>query len=646
MAFAFLIIGRNFYIKSLKGCDGDEFKCVINSSMKYILDDIYYCTHSVLYFLFFLFIFHLKLCSFYQLFIFALIILELIVKDNGDSFLHHGILNLFSLFFLLVLGELLIFVIILFINLFKNKKYFHLIQSIIILSLLYILIYINNRHKYYCKDWSKGLNDSYIDNNETIYSCSINIPSEKCLIDIFSPIFDLSNLLNIQCGKRKENEKYLLKQISNLKDSIEIKKIGFPITIGKKEEIKGRPAMYSGTLLEFVKNNLINLDIANQTKLNEENKKPEVYVDFSEDTYGKLKIEINYSEKLSKKRLSMNKNKEKNDILFIYLDNLSRVHFYRQFKKTAKFLKSFLSFKGFSSRDNTEQIYHGFEFMKYHNFKRATLHNAIPMFSGVYYKRKNEMISIVKKMKKEGYITGNVQDICHKELMSIGKFKKYSFIEFDHEYSAPNCDPNVYKYGFGFFSGENGMLRKCLYGKDSIEYAFEYGKKFWMAYKNNKKFLRIVNTYAHEYSGEKAKYSDNALYSFLSDLYFSNQLENTTVFIAGDHGFALMGVHKLLNPNDWKIERSLPIFILLVPDNKNLSYFEQFSEILKNQQTLITPFDIYYTIRHIIFGDKYKKNLLKEQNNEGESLFKYINPKERNCTKYERISNCQCKLNH
>ena len=113
LAFIFLLIARNFYIKSLLGCDGNEFKCIINSSMKYILDDIYYCTHSVLYFLLFLFIFHLKLCSFYQLFIFVLIIFELIVKDNGDSFLHHGILNLFSLFFLLVLGELLIFVIIL-----------------------------------------------------------------------------------------------------------------------------------------------------------------------------------------------------------------------------------------------------------------------------------------------------------------------------------------------------------------------------------------------------------------------------------------------------------------------------------------------------------------------------------------------------
>ena len=416
LAFILLLIARRFYIKSLLGCNGNEFKCIINSSMKYILDDIYYCTHSVLYFLFFLFIFHLKLCSFYQLFIFVIIIFELIVKDNGDSFLHHGILNLFGLFFLLILGELLIFIIILFINLFKKQKYFHLAQLSIILSLLYILIYINNKHKYYCKDWSKGLNDSYIDNNETIYSCSISIPQEKCLIDIFSPIFDLSNILNIQCGKRKEKEKYFLKQISNLNNSKEIKKIGYPITIGEKEEIKGRPAMYSDTLLEFVKNNLINLDNVNQTKLIEDKKKPEVYVDFSENPYGKLKININYSKKLSEKRFSLSKNKERNDILFIYIDNLSRVHFYRQFKKTAKFLKSFLTYKGFSSRNNLEKFYHGFEFLKYHNFKRATLHNAIPMFSGVYYKKKNRMISIVKNMKKEGYITGSVQDICHKEL--------------------------------------------------------------------------------------------------------------------------------------------------------------------------------------------------------------------------------------
>ena len=646
LAFIFLLNARYLYIKSLFGCDGDEFKCIINSSMKYILDDIYYCTHSALFFSCFLFIFHLKLCSLYQILIFILIIFELIVKDRGDSFLHHGILNLSALFILVIIGEFIIFIIILLLNLIKNKKYFHLTQFFIIIILLYILLYINTKNNYYCKDWSKGLNDSYIINNESIYSCSINIPKNKCLIDILSPIFDLSNILHIHCNKRKKKEKFLLKEISNLNNTKDIKKIGFPITIGDKEEIKGRPAMYSNTLLDFVKNNLINLDNEKQLELIKENRKPEVYVDFSENPYGKLTININYSKDLSEKRLALSNKNDANNILFIYLDNLSRVHFYRQFKKTSNFLKQFLSFKGFSSRDESEQIYHGFEFLKYHNFKRATLHNAIPMFSGVYYKRNNKMVSIVKKMKELGYITGSVQDICHKELMSIGKFKKYSFIEFDHEYAAPNCDPNVYKYGFGLFSGENGMLRKCLYGKDSIEHAFEYGKKFWLSYKNNKRFLRIVNTYAHEYSGEKAKYSDDALFTFLKELYNSNQLKNTTVFIAGDHGFALMGVHKLINPNDWKIEQSLPIFILIVPDKKNESYEKQYSQILQNQQTLITPFDIYYTIRDIILGNEYKKDLLKEQKNEGESLFKYINPKERNCTKYERFGNCQCKLNN
>ena len=60
---------------------------------------------------------------------------------------------------------------------------------------------------------------------------------------------------------------------------------------------------------------------------------------------------------------------------------------------------------------------------------------------------------------------------------------------------------------------------------------------------------------------------------------------------------------------------------------------------------MITPFDIYYTIRHIIYGSKYKTNISDELNSEGESLFKYINPKERNCSKYKYFTECQCIIN-
>ena len=102
--------------------------------------------------------------------------------------------------------------------------------------------------------------------------------------------------------------------------------------------------------------------------------------------------------------------------------------------------------------------------------------------------------------------------------MKIGPLKNYFYIEFDHEYSAPSCDPNIYKAGYDLFYSENGLLKKCLYGKENFEYGLDYARQFWRVYRNNKRFLRIVNTYAHEYSGEKSKYTDNTLYKFLKEL--------------------------------------------------------------------------------------------------------------------------------
>ena len=642
IALITLFTARKYYIKSLLGCNGDEGTCVLNNNIKYILDDIYYCTYSIFYFLCFLILIQVNLCSKYQLIIFLLIIIELIIKDHDDNFLHHGMLNLTALFVLLTLGEILIIIFILIINLLKKKKYLKLFLIFSLITILSFAFFIQHIEKFYCKNWDRGLNGTYINNNKSLYSCSIIIPKNKCLIDIMAPFLDISKLSGKNCENREEKEKYLLKEISNFKNKTEIKKIGYPISIGDKDEIKGRPAPYSDTLLSFMKKNLINIEEFEKNNINNI-KKPEVFVDFSENKYGKLNITINYNDTLSKKRLNVSKNYYSNNIIFIFLDNLSRAHFYRQLKKTAKFLKQFFSYKGFST--NSKEIYHGFEFLKYHQFDGATLSNAIPMFSGVYYNKKNRMISIVKDLKKLGYITCNAQDVCHKELMGIQKSKQYSYIEFDHEYASPNCDPNIYSFGYGFFGGENGILRKCLYGKENIEYTFEYSKKFWKAYKTNKKFLRIVNTYAHEYSGEKMKYTDEATFNFLNDLFSENQLKNTTIFLAGDHGFALMGVYKLLNPNDWKIEKSLPILIILIPDKKNVSYEMQYTEIHKNQQTLITPFDIYYTIRHIIYGNNYKNNLSKKRHNEGESLFKYINSKKRNCKKYKQMHDCKCILN-
>ena len=637
----YLIIGRILYIRSLKGCNKSEFECLHN--LKLIKDGINNCLNSTVYFIVVLFLLHMKLCSFFILIILIIIYIELIIRDHGENFLNHGKLNLFALFSLTFIGEILILLIVLYKYLFKKKKFFLIFLISLFFLIESIIIVIKNKDDFYCKDWDKSLNNTYINNDPSLYRCKINIPKNKCLISIIGPLFDFSKILNIKCGKRSNKEKIILINNSNLKNKTDVKRIGYPITIGKKEEINGKPTLYSETLYEFVQNNLIDMDDKEQLNKLDENQKPEVTADFSNSSYGKLEININHKDKLSKERKLLEK-EDSSNVLFLFMDNLSRVHFYRQYKKTKEFLKKFLTFEGYSNEIDKEQKYHGFEFLKYQKFDGATLQNALPMFSGVYYDYKNTMINIVKDFKKNGYITCNVQDTCHKELMSILPLRKYTYIEFDHEYAAANCEPNVYKPGYGLFNGDNSVFRKCLYGNESFDYALDYGKKFWTIYKSNKRFLRIVCTYSHEYSYEKAKYTDNSLYDFLKELFETNLLKNTTIFIAADHGFFLMGIYKVMNSKDFPIETNLPLFILIVPDKKNITYEQQYSEILKNQQNLITPFDIYYTLRYIIYDKNYKKPPLNGNKNDGEDLFKYINPKERICKKYRQMGKltCQC----
>ena len=645
MALIYLLIGRHYYLISLEGCIGDEFICLFD--IQYILDDINYCINSTMYFIFVLFLIQMNLCSKYYLILILAFFIEFIITDRGNTFLHHGVLNLLGLFVIVTFGEIIILLFLLFYILYKNKKRILFYSLLFIFSLLFLIFVIKNKDNYFCKDWDKGLNNTYIDNDSSKYPCTMRIPKSKCLINILGPFLDLSKYSGIKCENRKEEEKNLLKNLLNTKkNKDDIKRIGYPITIGKDPEIVGKPAMYSNSLLDFVEKNLIDMDNQEQLDKLEDYQKPEVIVDFTEDPYGQMKININYKEDLAKER-KLKEKKDTNNVLFLFLDNLSRNQFYRQYPKTIKFLEKFLSYEGFNPNANLNEKYHGFEFYKYNKFNDATMRNTLPMFSGVYFDYKNKMISIVKDFKNNGYITANIQDICHKELMSISAIENYTYVEFDHEYAGPNCDPSIYGRGFSFLIGENGIFKKCLYGKESFDYVLEYAKKFWISYKDNKKFMRIVNTYGHEYSGEKSKYTDESLRDFLVDLYENSQLKDTTVFIASDHGFALMGVYKVLEAKDWKVEKNLPIFILLEPDKSKLNYNEQYGEIFKNQQTFITSFDIFYTLRWILYGEEYKTLPLNGNKDDGECLFKYINPKERHCGKYKDMARwtCECKTN-
>jgi hypothetical protein len=266
-------------MRSLKGCSKSEFECL--NDLQLIKDGINNCLNSIVYFIFVLFLIQLKICSSYILIILIIIYIELIIRDHGENFLNHGKLNLFALFSLTIIGEIIILFIVLYKHLFKKKKLFLICLISILFLITSIIIILKNKEDYYCKDWDKGLNNSYINNDPSIYPCKINIPKDKCLISILGPLFDFSKILNLKCVKRSSKEKDNLIINSNLKNKTKIKRIGYPITIGKKEEINGEPTLYSETLYEFVKNNLIDMDDREQLNKLDEDQKPEVIANFN-----------------------------------------------------------------------------------------------------------------------------------------------------------------------------------------------------------------------------------------------------------------------------------------------------------------------------------------------------------------------------
>ena len=85
------------------------------------------------------------------------------------------------------------------------------------------------------------------------------------------------------------------------------------------------------------------------------------------------------------------------------------------------------------------------------------------------------------------------------------------------------------------------------------------------------------------------------------------------------------------------------MFYLIVNDRNNISYESQYHYLHKNQQTFITGFDIFNTIIHFIYGDKYGTNETEDIiSPSGESLFNKINQNERSPKRYTSMINDVC----
>ena len=157
--------------------------------------------------------------------------------------------------------------------------------------------------------------------------------------------------------------------------------------------------------------------------------------------------------------------------------------------------------------------------------------------------------------------------------------------------------------------------------KNTSEYVFEYGNKFWEAYKNERKFVRLSFIDAHEGTMEVIKYLDDYLFKFLTSFVDNYLNDKTAIIIASDHGQNMISLHTFMNSQDFIYERTLGSLFILLPDNDNYDPYP----IEQNEQRFVTPYDIHDTLIDFAGGNS------NEYSNNGQSLLKEINGLNRNC---------------
>lgn len=592
----------NLFNESLKGCFEPSDECLIIMTNDIFNNLIYTLLKSS----FFLSIFLLSCFNkwidrkWYIIIIFYFPYFFASKNDFGD----HNSYNRKMFISFLIFDLISIQMFYLYCSFLIKKKYttFLLFSSYLLLIFFVYLIIKSSA----CDNFEMGIGNISIESDEDYEKggdCQIKRP-DTCNIDLFEN-FNLFRIINSNC-EQTENERDIFIQSLEFNNEVNNSYLFYyPNTISFDWKVC--------TIKKF-KNEVftkIKPILKNEDKLNKE-----VIIEFNKETdNGKIKINIEKNETLVKERKKLSKKENLfNNIIIIYINSLSRQQFLNQMKKTSNLLEKYY----WKNKKNIKT----YQFLKYQVFdENNQLINILPMFYGTSFKKGNGN-NIIKQFKKEGYITGGSGNLCSREIFEIEN--KYvnitTFENFDHENFAMFCDPNLFKDDNIHNSLFNtfGKNKNCLYGFDSSNYIFEYGKQFLNKYKHEKKFLRL------SIMRKNINALDDQLSLFLNDII---NIDNLIVYIMSDNfqNFVKKESQKVLSLDS----------LFLIISKQNFSH----EKIEKNEQKMITPYDIYYSLLNIIENKNY---------NNHSNIFSELKDIKRNCDTYSDWNNknyCKCHLN-
>jgi hypothetical protein len=625
LALVWLVLSIYFYIKSLKGCFDTKAECLKNlneGEVRELLGLISRCGFMLA--LMFILTFYGYISKIFPILITISYGYLCFYHDTGANLDYHGSYNrlfLLIVFSLWILGMGLLILL--------YKAYGRLGKIAIFGTLMLITsigLVFTYSAKYSCSKWTHGLKDTQISFDNM--PCQLSMP-DTCWIDMVGHFFDYSRWLGDDCQRSWNGEKELYDRImkNNNKNYTDSKLFGYPRT-EKWEFEDSIHLVYDVKILDNM------IDMMDQNVPEDVKKKTEVMIDFRQPQ-SQVIIKIYRDEEVVKLRqsyyLKIGKQLIVKNTMIIYIDAISRVHFFRTMKKTAKWLERFYKPDG----DTKFQTY---QFLKYHSLGYFTEINTVPAFLGKWWLETGGNY-YVNYFKEKGSMTADVVNPCGRGVATFynNDMRYLNWGQYDHHHSALFCDPNYNQADNPYtpFLGPYSIRRRCMHGKDVHDYQLEYGYKFWETYSDMPKMLRMQFIDAHEGSLNVVRYLDDKLEKYLTDMENKGMLDDTVILFMADHGNNMPGFVSMMNTQDYNIEKYLPMMFMVVPNSLKKEYKDA---LAYNEQSLVTPWDIHNTLLNISGA------AINAYNPYGTSLLKKIPGQRFSCDKFRiRDDFCVCK---
>eukprot|EP01012_Entosiphon_sulcatum_P023623 TRINITY_DN28717_c0_g2_i1.p1 TRINITY_DN28717_c0_g2~~TRINITY_DN28717_c0_g2_i1.p1 ORF type:complete len:664 (+),score=82.03 TRINITY_DN28717_c0_g2_i1:47-2038(+) len=284
------------------------------------------------------------------------------------------------------------------------------------------------------------------------------------------------------------------------------------------------------------------------------------------------------------------------NVMYLMLDSVSRLHLKRRLPQLVQAVE-----RAHKSGNTT-----AFQFFRYNIVGHSTSGN-VPLFlSGQFehpsYDQPNRSNPLSDRYwwsefkREHGHVTTFINDLCEDQLHLWMSGNGPSL---DNEFVAWCCSPEYDNYGERTnWVGPYAFAPRCINNRHVHRYALQYLRQAWRHYAAERVGQTAYASFieGHEGSMEVISTMDADLADLIEWMGSEGHLKNTVVVIGSDHGMH-MGPYFMTVPG--RLEQKLPLLQLLIPTTILERYPQLNESLLHNAQSLITPWDLYNTLRHL-----------------------------------------------